>query len=131
KDPIHVDIDLAEMGAQPRTLGAVITHINDKLEAAGVQTRIGREMIPAEKRTIQVGDKTVTLPDGPDRWALMVRGSSVETVEFSATDTADAVYVVQGSGGANQLLKFTDGDGVGSAAGIGETHWVDGRLSQD
>lgn len=128
---VDIDIDLAEMGAQPRTLSAVISHINGKLEDAGVQTRIGREMIPSEERTIQVGDKTVKLPDGPERWALMVRGSSVETVAFSAPDTADAVYVTQSSGAGNQLLKFTDGTGVGAAAGVGETHWVDGRLSQD
>ncbi len=128
---VDIDIDLAEMGAQPRTLSAVISHINGKLEDAGVQTRIGREMIPTEERNIQVGDKTVKLPDGPERWALMVRGSSVETVEFSAPETADAVYVTQGSGAGNQMLKFTDGAGIGAAAGIGETHWVDGRLSQD
>lgn len=131
ENTVEIDIDLAEMGAQPRTLSAVISHINGKLEAAGVQTRIGRELIPTEERTIKVGDKTVTLPEGPERWALMVRGSSVETVEFSAPDTADAVYVVQGSGAGNQLLKFTDGGNVASAAGVGETHWVDGRLSQD
>ncbi len=130
KDPTHIDIDLAEMGAQTRSLTNVIAFINGKLEAEGVQTRIGREMIPAEERSIKVGDKTVALPNGPDRWALMVRGSSVETVEFSAPDVADAVYVTQGTGTGNQLLKFTDG-GVAGAAGIGETHWVEGRLAQD
>lgn len=130
KDPTHVDIDLADMGAQPRSLTNVIAFINGKLDAEGVQTRVGREMIPAEARSIKVGEKTVALPNGPDRWALMVRGSSVETVEFSAPDTADAVYVVQTTGTGNQLLKFTDG-AVPGAAGIGETHWVDGRLAQD
>jgi hypothetical protein len=130
KPPVHVDIDLNEMGGDVRSLTNVITFINGKLEAAGVQTRVGREMIPAEERSIKVGDKTVALPDGPDRWALMVRGSSVETVEFSAPDTADAVYVTQSTGSGNQLLKFTDG-AVPSGAGIGETQWVDGRLSQD
>ncbi|MFN3814873.1 transcriptional regulator [Brevundimonas sp.] len=127
---VHVDIDLTEMGAQTRSLTNVLGFINGKLEDAGVQARIGREMIPAEERSIKVGDKTVALPNGPDRWALLVRGSSVETLQFSAPDTADAVYVTQGTGSGNQLLKFTDG-GVPSGAGIGETHWVDGRLAQD
>ena len=127
---VDVDIDLNEMGAQTRSLTNVLGFINGKLEDAGVQARIGREMIPAEERSIKVGDKTVALPSGPDRWALLVRGSSVETLQFSAPATADAVYVTQGTASGNQLLKFTDG-AVPSGAGIGETHWVDGRLAQD
>ena len=131
-----VPIDLADMGATPRTLDNVLSHINAKLEAAGFQTRIGREQIKAETRTIQVNGKPVTLPAGPDKWALAIRGASTETVGFTAPETSDAVYVVQSSGttGGAQLLKFQSD--VGTAAqpvggGIGETQWVDGRLSQD
>ena len=62
-----VPIDLADMGATPRTLDNVLTHINGKLEAAGFQTRVGREQIKAEARTIQVNGKPVTLPAGPDK----------------------------------------------------------------
>ncbi|MDP0919941.1 hypothetical protein Q6272_33420, partial [Klebsiella pneumoniae] len=51
-----VAIDLAEMGSTPRTMDAVLEHINGKLEAAGVQTRIHRQMIEAEPRTVKVGD---------------------------------------------------------------------------
>ena len=131
-----VPIDLADMGGTPRTLDNVLTHINGKLEAAGFQTRLGREQIKVEAKTIQVNGKAVTLPAGPDRWALAVRGASTETVGFTAPDTSDAVYVVQSAGtqGATQLLKFqSDGGTAASPAGggIGETHWVDGRLSQD
>ncbi len=131
-----IPIDLADMGAAPRTLDNVLTHINDKLEAAGFQTRVGREQIKAEARTIQVNGKPVTLPAGPDRWALAIRGTSTETVGFTAPDTSDAVYVVQSAGtaGAAQLLKFQSDGGAAAAptaGGIGETHWVDGRLSQD
>lgn len=131
-----VPIDLADMGATPRTLGNVIGHINGKLEAAGFQTRFGREQIKAEAKTIQVNGKAVTLPAGPDKWALAIRGTSTETVGFTASDTSDAVYVVQSAGtqGAPQLLKFQSDGGAAAppaGGGIGETHWIEGRLSQD
>lgn len=131
-----IAIDLADMGATPRTLDNVLTHINGKLEAAGFQTRLGREQIKAEARTIQVNGKPVTLPAGPDKWALAIRGTSTETVGFTAPNTSDAVYIVQSAGtaGGTQLLKFQSDGGAATAptgGGIGETHWVDGRLSQD
>lgn len=131
-----VPIDLADMGATPRTLDNVVNHINGKLEAAGFATRFGREQIKAEPRTMQVNGKPVTLPAGADRWALVIRGSSTETVGFTAAETSDAVYVVQSSGGAGdaQLLKFQSDGGAAAAPtapGVGETHWVPGRLSQD
>lgn len=131
-----VPIDLADMGAAPRTLDNVLDHINAKLESAGFQTRIGREQIKAEPKIIQVNGKAVTLPGGPDKWALAIRGTSTETVGFTAADTSDAVYVVQsaGSAGAAQLLKFQSDGGTAAqptGGGVGETHWVAGRLSQD
>lgn len=131
-----VPIDLADMGSTPRTLDKVLAHINGKLEAAGFQTRIGREQIKAEPKTIQVNGKAVSLPAGPDKWALAIRGTSTETVGFTAAETSDAVYVVQSAGkdGAPQLLKFQSDLGAAAqptGGGIGETYWVEGRLSQD
>jgi hypothetical protein len=131
-----VAIDLAGLGPQPRTMEAVTGFINGKLEAAGFQTRIGRDQIKAEPKTVQVNGKPVTLPPGPDQWALAIRGTSTETVGFTAADTSDAVYVVQSAGtaGGNQLLKFQSdgGDATEPTAGnIGETQWVEGRLSQE
>ena len=130
-----VSIDLADMGATPRTLGAVTNHINDKLQAAGLETRLGREQIKAEPRTVTVNGKAVTLPAGADKWALAIRGVSTEIVSFATSATADAVYVAQASGigGAHQLLKFqsdTGGTLPATAARVGETFWVDGRASQ-
>jgi hypothetical protein len=131
-----VPIDLAAMGGTPRTLDSVLNHINGELEAAGVATRIGREQIKAEPKTLQVNGKTVTLPAGADKWALAIRGNSTETVGFTAADTSDAVYVVQsaGTGAGMQLLKFQSDGGAAPApvgANVGETHWVEGRLSQE
>lgn len=134
-DTVEVPIDLSQMGAQERTLGNVISFINERLEAQQLTTRIGREQIKAEPKTTTVNGKTVTLPAGPDQWALAVRGTSGENISFVPQETADAVYVVQGAGtsGGHQVLKFqTDiGDVLPDAAARpGETHWVAGRSSQ-
>ncbi len=131
-----VPIDLADMGATPRTMDAVLSHINGKLEAAGFQTRIGRDQIKSEARTVQVNGKPVTLPAQPDKWALAIRGTSTETIGFTAAERSDAVYVVQGFGTAsgNQVLKFqSDGGAAPQPTGgnVGETQWVNGRLSQE
>lgn len=126
-------IDLADMGSTPRTLDAVNAFINGKLQTAGFETRFGREQVRQEPRTIQVGGRPVTLPSGPDRWSLAVRGTSVETVSFAPVQAVDAVYVAQAAGtsGAVQLLKFSgDPATVAGTARPGETQWVDGRLSQ-
>lgn len=123
-----VNIDLAEMGTTPRTMDAVLEHINGKLEAAGVQTRIHRQMIEAEPRTVKAGDKTITLPAGPTRWGLTVSGTSVETISFVPAVARDSIQVVQGVGtkGAHEVLKF-DPDGNPVAGAGGESFWVEGR----
>ena len=131
-----VPIDLAGMGASPRTLDKVLEFINAQLQTAGFATRIGRDQIKAEPKTVQVNGKPVTLPAGPDQWRMAIRGNSTETVGFTAADTSDAVYVVQSAGtaGGNQLLKFQSDGGAAAAptaGGVGETQWVDGRLSQN
>lgn len=129
-----VSIDLADMGAESRTLDNVIAHINDKLSTAGFDTRFSRENVTGEPKTIKIGDKTVTLPSASDQWALVLQGTNVETVRFTTTQKSDAVYVVQASGseGANQLLKFqSDGGTAPEPVQTGEqTGWVAGRASQ-
>lgn len=131
-----VPIDLAEMGSTLRTMDNVTSFINGKLEAAGFQTRIGRDQIKSEPQTVQVNGKPVTLPAGPDKWALAIRGTSTETVGFTAAGTSDAIYVTQGVGssGVNQILKFQSDGGSAAAptgANVGETQWVEGRVSQE
>ena len=122
-----VAIDLADMGSDPRTLQSVVAHINSKLEAAGVQTRMSRELLPSEPRVIKTGDKTITLPAGADRWALSVQGVTAETVSFVPVTSADAVYVVQGVGtaGSHNVLKFQEGASKTEAA-----FSVDGQVGQ-
>ena len=131
-----VPIDLAGMGTKTRTLDNVLSFINEQLEDAGFATRIGRQAIPQTPKTVTVNGKAVTLPAGPDQWALAIRGTSTETVGFAADKTSDAVYVVQGVGtaGGHQLLKFQSDGGTADAptgGGVGETQWVDGRVSQN
>ncbi len=152
-----VPIDLSNMGSTPRTMDNVLEYINKQLSDGGFQTRIGRQQIKEEPKTVQVNGKPVTLPAGPDKWALAIRGTSTETVGFTADQTSDAVYVVQQAGNAavtttttvngvkttkttaastltNQILKFQadGGDAPAPTSGnVGETQWVDGRLSQE
>jgi hypothetical protein len=129
-----ISIDLAEMGEQERTLDNVVAHINGKLADAGVATRFGRENVTGEPRTLKLGAKTITLPARADQWALVVQGTSVETVRFAAAQTSDAVYVVQASGaaGGNEILKFQSdgGDAPAPLPSSGQIGWVDGQVAQ-
>ncbi|NEX93697.1 transcriptional regulator [Caulobacter sp. 17J65-9] len=137
---VRVDIDLADMGSTPRTMSAVVSHINAQLDAAGVQTRFAVERIAAQPRVIQLGSKTVTLPAEADSFAFKVKGTSLEKVKFSAPDTADAVYLAQTAGKAGatvqQVVKFqSDVVDTGAAPppvvqAAGDTNWVDGRTYQ-
>ncbi|WP_269220899.1 transcriptional regulator [Brevundimonas vesicularis] len=127
-----VDLDLAEMGTSDRSMVNVVDYMNGKLEAAGVATRIASQRIPAEPKTFKSGTKTITLPAGPDKWALQVNGGTGEALSFQAVDTSDAVYVTQGVGktGAGQLLKFQADGGAAPAAhqGVDDPFWVEGRV---
>ncbi len=139
-----VAIDLAGMGAQPRTFGNFINYVNGRLQTAGVDTRVAREKLPAETRT----SAGATLPAGVDRWALKVVGQDGETVSFTTPRSSDAVYLAQAAGTAplddddpaqaQQLLKFQSGvAGTGGAAPaairpadqgtIDDANWVAGR----
>ncbi|WP_404419468.1 transcriptional regulator [Brevundimonas vesicularis] len=128
-----IDLDLAEMGASDRSMVNVVDYMNGKLEAAGVATRIASQRIPAEPKTFKSGTKTITLPAGPDKWALQVNGGTGEALSFQAVDTSDAVYVTQGvgkTGAAGQLLKFQADGGAAPAAqqGVDDPFWVEGRV---
>ena len=143
-DTFDVAIDLDAMPDQTRSVANVVNYINSQLAAAGVETRFGTSRIPGEPKQVKAGSQTVTLPAGPDQWALKVKVGTSETVGFSAAETAGAVYLAQQVGDADpdhdaktadgtvaqQLLKFqTDMDAVGAPPQTaGQANWVDGRV---
>jgi hypothetical protein len=140
----NVPIDLSNLGSQPRSLANVIGYINDQLSAAGVQTRVASNRIPGQAQTITAGGTTVTLPPTSDQWALKINVGTSETVNFSAPQTAGAVYVGQTVGNPDpdsdpktsdsdtrdQLLKFqTDTTNVAAPPQIaGQANYVAGRV---
>lgn len=140
----QIPIDLAGMDPQVRNIGNVVNYVNSQLQAAGVETRFATQRMPAEPRKLDVGGKTVTLPAGPDQWALKVKAGTSETITFSAPAKADAVYVAQTVGNPDPDKKPTTNDGVTPSQLLkfqtdtadvpsplqkaGEANWVDGRL---
>jgi hypothetical protein len=140
----NVNIDLSGMGAQPRTMNNVVVYINQQLEAAGVDTRVGSQRIPGGPKTTKIAGKDVTIGTNPDQWALRVKPGAGEGVSFSAPATAGAVYVTQDAGNpdpdgksdtddattAAQFLKFqTDTTSVPAPLQkTGEQNWVEGRV---
>jgi hypothetical protein len=137
-----ININLADMGATTRSMANVVNHVNDKLAAAGVDTRLATVRIPGQDKTTTVGGKTVSLGKQPDQWALKVKTNG-ESVSFSAPANAGSVYLAQSVGNPNpdgkadtadgvvrqQILKFqTDTVGVEAPVqGADEANWVDGR----
>lgn len=140
----NVAIDLSNMGTQTRSLANVIGYINDQLAAAGVQTRVATNRIPGQPQTITAGGTTVTLPPTSDQWALKINVGTSETVNFTAPQTAGAVYVGQTVGNPDpdnnpatsdgdtrgQLLKFqTDTTNVAAPPQISsQPNYVPGRV---
>ncbi|MBN8552484.1 MAG: transcriptional regulator [Caulobacterales bacterium] len=115
----RIDFDLSEMGGTERTMGQVTAYLNGKLAAAGVETRFSVDVIPGEPKTLKVGNRTLTLPSDSDSYALAVKAISTESLNFSAADRSDAVFVAQVSGKAGRLdlAKFQSDTGqVGAGA---------------
>ena len=94
-----VQFDLSKMGSTPRSMSNVVLYMNDKLQAAGVVTRIANERIPGVAQTITAGGKTVNLGGEPkDSFAFRIKGIASETITFTAPDPKPAVYISQLSG---------------------------------
>ena len=108
----NIPIDLSQMGGTPRTLGNVVTYINDQLAASGVATRVATQRIPGGDRTVQVGGKPVVVGKTPDQWALKVKVDSGDAVTLTPVATAPAVYVAQTVGDPNPDKNPTTKDGV-------------------
>ncbi len=107
-----IDIDLADMGSTPRTMGNVSNFINAKLEAEGYRTRFTVQRTPAEPRIMTVNGKQVTLPAVGDAFAFKIKGDSTETLTFSAAQTDPAVYVVTKGGDPDPDDDIKTDDGV-------------------
>jgi hypothetical protein len=91
---IDVAIDLADMGATPKSLGAISEHLNTELEAAGVTTRF------------------FTYGDADGKFGLKVTRSILEEVTLTPVDAEQVAYVAGTSGNDDfakgSLRKFVD-----------------------
>lgn len=106
-----VAIDLADMGATPRTLDNVTGYINTQLENAGMLSRI-------ERSRIGEPDENGIVPG--NNWGLKVNGILTEKLSFSAASGAPAVWTAGISGDGDtaggQLVKYVDLASGGTAA---------------
>ena len=107
-----INVDLADMGSTPRSMGAVTSFINSKLEAEGLQTRFSVLRTAGEPRKVTTGGTTVTLPAVADDYAFRITGDSTEQTTFSATTTKPAVYVTTYAGNPDPDKDVKTADGV-------------------
>ncbi|MDP1735837.1 MAG: hypothetical protein Q8L23_00195 [Caulobacter sp.] len=106
-----INVDLADMGATPRSMGAVTSFINSKLQAEGLQTRFSVERTPGQPRKVTTGGTTVTLPAVADDYAFKITGDSTELMTFSAVTTKPAVYVTTYAGNPDPDKNVKTDDG--------------------
>lgn len=120
--PKDIDIDLAGMGAEPRTISAVAAFVNSRLEAEGAASRLTR----ATTRPPAAGPRSDGLPPPASSHGFQLRTGPGETVRFSAAagDTRPAVFIAatEGVGAAARgvLTKLAD-PATGDAPAFRET----------
>lgn len=107
--PVVVDIDLADMGATPRSLDNVADLINTKLEAAGLFTRFKR---------VKIGepDENGVVPGS--RFGFEIEGIYIEPLEFSAPASASAAIYLAGTSGTSGEDSVTAGQ-ITKVSGLG------------
>ncbi|HVK80378.1 MAG TPA: hypothetical protein VM915_07175, partial [Verrucomicrobiae bacterium] len=111
----NVTIDLSQMGSVTRTLGNVVSFINQKLSAAGASSRIETVDQTPKTNTVVLGGKAVeTRYTGSKQYALKVDVRASEKVEFKPVDADPSFYVLGGTSNGARLIKLED---VGGAAG--------------
>ena len=117
--PFAVNIDLADMGTQTRSMSNVVSFINTKLKEQGLQTKFIVNRTAAVPQTQTVNGKTVTLSKGLDSFGLKIQGVSTEAVTMGAPVTADSVTIVQTTGDPDKktVVKGDDGKPKKDAAG--------------
>ncbi|VAV88591.1 regulatory protein FlaEY [hydrothermal vent metagenome] len=105
---VVVNVDLAGMGATPRTLDNVADFINTQLSSAGLFSTFKREKIgePDENGII-----------AGNQFGFKILGSSVEPLEFSTSSSSAAIYVAGISGiDDTQTARFSKYDGEAAGA---------------
>jgi hypothetical protein len=111
----NVAIDLSEMASIPRTLGNVVSFINNKLSAAGASSRLEAvDQTPKTNTIIVAGKPVTTTYTGSKQYALKVDVRAGETVAFEAVGAAPAFYAVGTTASGARLIKLED---VGGTAG--------------
>lgn len=117
----RVAIDLAQMGAIPRTLGNVVSYINGRLSAAGAVSRIETVDQTPKTNTIVVGGKAMTTRyTGAKQYALKVDVRAGETVAFEPVAGKPAFYAVGDVANGARLIKLEDVNGA-----AGQPVWLE------
>lgn len=109
----RVAIDLSEMGAMPRSLGAVVSFINGRLSAAGASTRLETVDQTPKTTNVVLGGRTYTQKyTGLKQYALKVDVRASERVTFEPADADAALYVIGDTANGARLIKLSDTDGA-------------------
>lgn len=119
--PFSVDIDLADMGTQTRSMSNVVSFINSKLKEQGLQTKFVVNRTAAVPETQVVNGKTITLSKGADSFGLKIQGVTTEALTMSAPVKADSVYVVQTTGDPEKKTVVKDDAGKTTKDASGKT----------
>ena len=102
-----VNMNLADMGSTPRTLGNVLNYLNGQLKSAGVIASFSSDPLGVTPDTIQVGNQTIAVSSGKQSWALQLNTNPAEQVTLSAPQTGAAVYVGQVVGNQQSTTSAT------------------------
>ncbi|MES1199016.1 MAG: hypothetical protein ABUS48_03455 [Pseudomonadota bacterium] len=122
-----VNIDLSQMGSIPRSLGNVVSFVNNKLTAAGASSRLEAVNLTPKTTTVMIGGAPKEQPYvGQRQYALKVDVRAGETIKFVPQNTTPAFYVAGATTSGAHLVKLSD---VSAAAG--QPQWLDRPAATD
>ena len=121
KDPITVNINLADMGTTTRSMPNVVSYINSQLKAAGLSTRFAVNSTTTNAVTSTVNGVTMTLAQPTTTYGLQINGVSYESLTLSAPSTADSVYVTQTTGDPTKTPASTSASSTSSTDATSST----------
>lgn len=131
KNPITVNIDLANMGTTTRSMPNVVSYINSQLKAAGLSTRFAVNSTTTNAITSTVNGVTMTLAQPTTTYGLQINGVSYESLTLSAPSTADSVYVTQTTGDPTKTPDSTSASSTSSTDTTASTSSTDTTSSTD